>query len=386
MLGIPFEKHHTMKILQVHSFFYPHVGGSETYVLELSKRLIQRGHQVVVVTSKLPGTLEHECIEGIKVIRIAGHYFPKVPYFLFSPRLLEVLMRLAPQFDLIHSHVRFFLSTNCVAFLRKIQKNLCFVLTLHATQPKTQIATLQRLENFYEHTLGRFTVSTADALIALDENVRDHAMRYGTCRKKIDLIPNGVDVERFEPKPDNPSFLFQIGYIGNLVYRKGVHDLIRAVSQLPRNLHFQLNIVGDGPQYHHLQSLCHQYRVEKSVSFLGALDKNAIPNLLHELDVLVLPSLSEGMPTVVLEAMASGVPVIATDVGATKTLINSEDVGILVPPQTPQAISQALSRFYFEKKTRQKVAENARKRVEQFYSWDVITDQIEAVYKEVLHG
>ena len=170
------------------------------------------------------------------------------------------------------------------------------------------------------------------------------------------------------------------------MYRKGVHDLIQAVSQLPRNLRFQLNIVGDGPEYYHLQSLCRQYCVEQSVSFLGALDKDAIPNFLHELDVLVLPSLSEGMPTVVLEAMASGVPVVATDVGATKTLIDSEDVGILVPPQTPQAISQALSRFYSEKEARQKLAENARKRVEQFYSWDVITDQIEAVYKEVLHG
>lgn len=63
-------------------------------------------------------------------------------------------MHLAPQFDLIHSHVRFFFLTNCVALLRKIRKNFRFVLTLHATQPKTQIAALQRLEDFYEHTLG----------------------------------------------------------------------------------------------------------------------------------------------------------------------------------------------------------------------------------------
>lgn len=122
------------------------------------------------------------------------------------------------------------------------------------------------------------------------------------------------------------------------------------------------------------------------VSFLGALDKNAIPDFLHGLDVLVLPSLAEGMPTVVLEAMASGVSTGATDVGATKTLIDSEDVGVMVPPQTPQAMSQALSRLYSEKETRQKIAKNARKRVEQRYSWDGIASQIEEVYKEVLHG
>ena len=378
-----------MKILQIHSFFYPHVGGSETYVLELSKRLVHRGHQVLVVTSKLPGNLDYEYTEGIEVLRVAGCYFPKVPYFLFTPRLLRVLMQLAPRFDIIHSHGRFFFSTNCVALLRRLRKDCRFVLTLHATQPKTQIAALQRLESFYEHTLGRFTMGAADAIIALDENVRNHVIPYGANGKKIKLIPNGVDVECFKPKPtlhDNTSPPFQIGYIGNLVYRKGVHDLIQALSQLPAPMRFQLKIVGDGPQYYHLQSLCREYRIDQCVSFLGTFDKNAIPDFLHRLDVLVLPSLAEGMPTVVLEAMASGVPTVATDVGATKTLIDSEDVGLLVPQQTPQAISQALSRLYSEKVTRRKIAENARKRVEQRYSWDIIATQIEDVYKDLLHG
>lgn len=165
-------------------------------------------------------------------------------------------------------------------------------------------------------------------------------MRYGADSRKIKLIPNSVDVEGFKPKSalhDNPSPLFQIGYIGKLVYRKGVHDLIQAVSQLPESWRFQLKIVGEDPQHYHLQSLCREHRLEQYVSFLGALDKNAIPEFLHGLDVLVLPSLAEGMPTVVLEAMASGVPTVATNVGATKTL--SEYVGVLVPPQTPQAIS-----------------------------------------------
>ena len=63
------------------------------YVLELSKRLVQRGHQVLVVTSKLPGTPEHEYIEGIEVLRIDGHYFPKVPYFLFILNFGQFFLR-----------------------------------------------------------------------------------------------------------------------------------------------------------------------------------------------------------------------------------------------------------------------------------------------------
>ena len=378
-----------MKILQVHSFFSPHVGGSEMYVLELSKRLVQRGHQVLVVTSKLAGTPEHEYIEGIEVLRIDGHYFPKVPYFLFKPRLLKVLKHLAPQFDIIHSHVRFFLSTNCVALLRVTRKNVRSVLSLHATQPKTQIPALRYFEGIYEHTVGRFTVGAADAVIAYDENVKRYAMRYGADGRKIKLIPNAVDVTRFipiTPKEDDAHTPFQIGYIGNLVYRKGVSDLIQAVAELPTTLNFQLKIVGEGPKRFSLQTLCREYRIEQYVSFLGALDNKEIPNSLHKLDVLVLPSLSEGMPTVVLEAMAAGIPVIATDVGATRTLINSEDLGILVPPQNPQSISQALSYLYSDKNTRQKIANNARKHIEQRYSWEVVASQIENVYQGVLHG
>ena len=378
-----------MKILQVHSFFYPHVGGSEIYVLELSKHLIQRGHQVLVVTSKLPGTQESESIEGVEVLRINGIYFPKVPYFLFKPKLLSVLMRLAPEFDLVHSHVRFFFSTNCVALVQKIRENTRFVLTLHATQPKTQVAALKHLEGIYEHTLGRFTVGAADAVIALDENVRNYAMTYGADGKKIAIIPNAVDVTRFSTRNgscNKVNATFQIGYVGNLMYRKGIHDLIQAVAQLPPSIRFELKIVGAGPQRDTLQSLCSEYRIEQQVSFLGTLDKNDIPDFLNRLDVLVLPSLSEGMPTVILEAMATGVPVIATDVGAISTLIDSEDVGLLVPPQTPLAISQALTRLYFEKDTCREMAENARKRVEQHYSWQVVVSQIENVYEEVLRG
>ena len=379
-----------MKILMVHSFFYPHVGGSETYVLELSKRLVQRGHQVLVVTSKLPGTQDREIVEGIEVIRVPGIYLPKVPYFLFKPQLLGVLMQLAPKFDLIHSHVRFFLSTNCVALLRRLRKNCRFVLTLHATHPKPQIASLVHLEQIYEQTVGHFTVRSADAVIALDDNVKNHAMRYGADEAKMIIIPNGVDVERFKnhfvARHDNVSPMFQIGYVGNLVYRKGVHDLIEAVSQLPKTPPFQLKIVGDGPERSHLVRLCQQRRIEQYVSFLGALDKNLIPDFLHSIDVLVLPSLAEGMPTVVLEAMAAGVPVVATDVGATKTLIDSEEVGLLVPPQTPQAISQALERLRADTARLRKIAKNARKRVESLYSWDVIAERIEDVYRRVIDG
>jgi glycosyltransferase involved in cell wall biosynthesis len=164
------------------------------------------------------------------------------------------------------------------------------------------------------------------------------------------------------------------------------HALIQAVSLLPKTPAFQLKIVGDGPERDPLVNLCQQRGIAQQVSFLGALDKNQIPEFLHSIDVLVLPSLAEGMPTVVLEGMAAGVPVVATNVGATPTLIDSEGMGLLVPPQDPVAISQALERLRAHPDWCREIAANARKRVESLYSWEVIASQIEEVYRRVING
>ena len=382
-----------MKILQVHSFLYPHVGGSETYVLELSKRLKKRGHEVLIVTSLLSGDQRNEVIEGVDVLRLPGMYLPKVPYFLFTPELFRILLSLSKRFEILHSHVRFFFSTNCVALLRRIRQQSRFVLTLHSTHPQPQLTFLKCFEKFYEKTVGRFTVNNADCVIALDENVKQHVLSYGALEERIVTIPNGVDTEIFAPvcvqrtgrplKNEEKMSTFTVGYVGNLVKRKGVKYLIQGIHKLVPKYNFQLRIVGDGPLKMELQALCSELSLSEFVSFEGALDKKLIPDFLRSVDVLVLPSLSEGMPTVVLEAMACGKAAIATDVGATRTVIDSPDVGILVPPQDPLAIKEALEKLITDEEKKIRMGKNARKKILSNYSWDAIVPRIEQVYLKV---
>ena len=175
-----------------------------------------------------------------------------------------------------------------------------------------------------------------------------------------------------------------VGYVGNLVKRKGVKYLIQGIHKLVSKYNLQLRIVGDGPLKTQLQVLCSELSLSELVSFEGALDQKLIPNFLRSIDVLVLPSLSEGMPTVVLEAMACGKAVIATDVGATSTVIDSPDVGILVPPQDPLAIEEALEKLISDEKKKIRMGKNARKKILSNYSWDAIVPQIEEVYLQVI--
>lgn len=372
-----------MKILQVHSFFYPHIGGSENYVLELSKQLKRKGHEVVIVTSKLKGDKEFENIEGMDVFRVPGIYLPNVPYFVFSPKLFNVLLNWARGFDIVHSHVRFFFSTNCVALFRRIWKNTRFVVTSHTTRPETQIHCLRHVRGLYEYTAGRFTVNSADIVIALDENIRNNLISYGAKPEKIRIIPNGVDTERFFPTKRKKGQIV-IGYIGRLVKGKGVNYLIQAFKSIAKIYDVKLNIVGDGAERTVFENMCKTPCLQGKIEFWGALDPKQIPDFFNLIDILVLPSLSEGMPTVVLEAMACGKAVIATDVGATSTLINSEEVGILVQPASHSAISKALEHLILDDELRIQIGKNARKRIEQFYSWQVIADYIEKAYAEAM--
>jgi glycosyltransferase involved in cell wall biosynthesis len=178
--------------------------------------------------------------------------------------------------------------------------------------------------------------------------------------------------------------IFTVGYVGNLVHRKGVKYLIQGIHKLVPKYNLQLRVVGDGPLKMELQALRSELSLNKSVSFEGALDKKLIPDFLRSIDVLVLPSLSEGMPTVVLEAMACGKAVIATDVGATRTVIDSPDVGILVPPQDPLAIKEALEQLMTDEPLRMQMGKNARTKILSNYSWDVIVPMVEEVYLKVI--
>jgi len=90
------------------------------------------------------------------------------------------------------------------------------------------------------------------------------------------------------------------------------------------------------------------------------------------------------MPTVVLEAMACGKAVIATDVGATSTVIGSPDVGMLIPPQDPLAIKEALEKLLNDYEKKIQMGKNARKKILSNYLWDVIVPKIEEVYLKVI--
>lgn len=161
----------------------------------------------------------------------------------------------------------------------------------------------------------------------------------------IEVIPNGVDTERFHP-PLSPAEGFEILCVARLIPRKGIADLIRAVAQLPPAA--RLTVIGDGTERDNLKLLAEGLGIAERVRLLGALTHDALPPHYRAAHVFALPSKNEGMSNTVLEAMASGLPLVLTDTGGTAELLEPGVNGVMVPMSDPAALARALMRYLEE--------------------------------------
>ncbi|MFD1562787.1 glycosyltransferase [Haloarchaeobius amylolyticus] len=211
----------------------------------------------------------------------------------------------------------------------------------------------------------------AESVIANSQGLRELALE--TSDVLIDVIPNGVSVDEFNPEYHNRDTL-HILCVSRLIERKGVDDLIKAVDDLD----VKLTIVGDGEQAEALQDLAVDLGIEERITFTGYIPHDEINEYYETADLFVLPSKNEGMSNTVLEAMAAGLPIITTNTGGTEELIHGN--GMVVPPEDPDAISEAISRY--DKESIRAAGNESRQIVEKM-SWGKVADRYKAKYREI---
>ena len=174
-----------------------------------------------------------------------------------------------------------------------------------------------------------------DVLLAVSRNLANEMSALYGLNRKIRVIVNGVDVQKFKPARCNFSTLLKersktkiLGTVARLDRGKNIDQLIVDVATIS-SLPVHLVIVGDGPERERLENLVKKYKILNKTRLLG--NRNDVPRILNCLDVFVLSSVSEGFSNVILEAMASGLPVVAYDVGGNRELVQDGMGGFLVP-------------------------------------------------------
>src|SRR6058998_1106992 len=179
-------------------------------------------------------------------------------------------------------------------------------------------------------------------------------------------------------------------FVGRLVELKGLAYLIEAVGRLGGRVTARIVAIGIGPQRDRLEALARDRKVD--VDFRNKVPDDELHQAFLTSDVLVLPSIidargdTEGLGVVLLDAMSYGIPAIASRVGGIPDIIEDGVSGLLVPPGDPQALANAIERVAGDPALAKRLADAGRARLRTHFSWDVITQQWDAVYRTVSTG
>lgn len=236
--------------------------------------------------------------------------------------------------------------------------------------------------------LDRMTSQWVARYVCVSNGVAEHCrVAHGTAAERVVVIPNGVDVARFEqgPRADlaalgipatAPVFIA----IGRLEAQKGIADLLLATDRLfTTRGDAHLLIVGDGSQ----RPLVDEWRARsphrERVHMLGW--RPDIPDLLRASTALVLASHWEGMPNVVLEAMAARRPVVATDAEGVAELVRSGETGLIVPRRQPQELAAAMQTLLELPDQGRAWGAAGHARVHCEFSWDIMAARYAALYE-----
>jgi glycosyltransferase involved in cell wall biosynthesis len=228
----------------------------------------------------------------------------------------------------------------------------------------------------------------ATALVAVSQEVGRYLERYPDARGRVHVVPNGVNLERFPPRPaasyDRRHTAFTIAFVGSLKPWHGVPILVEAFAAL----HLQspgarLMIVGEGPEHDKLAGDVCRRRLADAVHFTGWVPPSDLPALLASVDVAVAPYPELPhfyfSPLKVYEYMAAGLPVVASRVGQIAELIEDEVNGLLCPPGDASALAEAIDRLRREPEMRRRLGRAARVTISRDYTWDAIARRILSV-------
>jgi len=188
---------------------------------------------------------------------------------------------------------------------------------------------------------------SVNGIIAVSKAVKqDIIQRYHYSSNKIEVIYNGVDLDKFfQPiaRPslvDQPQLIWRLGAIGRLTRQKGFDLLIKALAKLPKAIHWQCSIAGSGPQAGYLNDLITKFGLNNQIKLVGL--QTDVPKFLASLDLLIVPSRWEGLGLVILEAGAAGVPVVASQIDGIVEIISQRHNGYLVEAGSVNQLTKGL--------------------------------------------
>ncbi len=350
------------KVLIFSLAYFPHVGGAEVAIKELTDRINDIEFHMVTMRFS-PSELSEEKIGNVYVYRIGSGSTSKLHKFLFQFKAARVASRLHTknQYDAVWAMMAHSAGVPASLFKSK-HPSVPLLLTLQEGDPPEQIErTMLPLWPWFSSVFTR-----ADRVQAISNFLGQWARRRHFAGP-LAVIPNGVDVKKFsgEQTPHEGIVLITTS---RLVYKNAVDDVIRALPMLPE---VRFKVLGIGPEERSLKTLAKTEGVENRIEFLGYISHDEMPAHLHRADFYIRPSRSEGQGASFIEAMAAGLPLIATGVGGIPDFLTNNETGFVVEPNNPKSIADVVQNALQSPELVRTISTTVKERAKK-YDWDMI--------------
>ena len=392
----------------------PHSGGQGIYVRYLSKALVDAGHHVEVFS----GQPYPEVDEGVALTKLDGLdlYRAEDPFrrpardeftdwvdvleygimctagfpepLTFSLRASRALQARLDEFDVVHDN-------QCLGYgLLALARHLPVVSTIHhpcSLDRKLDVshapdwkkrASLKRWYGFTKMQ-GRVARLLPELISVSETAKRDVVTEFDVRPERVQVVPNGVDVDLFRPHDEITRVPGRIVTTASAdVPLKGLVYLIEALAKIRTERHAELVVVGKARPNGMVAEAIDRFELNTAVRFETGIDVSRIVRLYAEAEVAVVPSLYEGFSLPAIEAMACRVPLVATRAGAIPEVVG--DAAVLVPPRDAGALAGAIKELLDDKSRRVEMGADGRRHVLANFTWAAAAQRTVEVYERAL--
>lgn len=385
-----------MKILVVTPFFYPHVGGSESYMEELYESLLKKHPEIEVnvLCYNTDASRSREKYKGLTIYRIPCFTILPNQFCLPNPiDLMKFLLVHRNDYNLIHCSTRFFDSSWWAPLYAKLVGKK-IILTDHcAGTPAHTNPFLYFFVKYIDILTGSVFLPLYDTVFVVSEATRvflkktfgtDSKVMYGGAdefwnaeRGARLLDKRGKDEALFSTTKKTTNRRVKVVYAGRMIPAKGILDLFEVATKMPG---VDFVFAGPGELEEPLKKKVIQNKCSH-IKIAGKLGKSALAKLFNTSDIFVYPSYhKEGVPMALLAAGACQLGVVAADSGGIKEVIVQGKTGILVKPKDTEALRKALENLVKNKELRQQLGRNLSIQVKKKFNWQKASGEL---YREI---
>ena len=360
-----------MRFVDVNPYFFPYRGGIERRMDDYAKRLAARGHDVTILTARLPGTAEEEKDKsGYRIVRVPSKFYNVYnPPYVTSKGVLEALEGLDA--DVVNYNYRWAPSWN--KDLARYDGPKMF--TCH-NMWNEGVGVQARLSAFNDSRFIKKVLPSFSHIACVSRYVQKATIQMGFPEEMTSFVPCCLSED--PPANDSPEGDYILS-LGRLVKTKGLRYMVDAM----KNVDCRLIICGKGPEYKRLERQISRMGLKDKVEMRGFVEEDEKNRLMDGCKLFVMPSLFESFGLAAIELMSRRRPIVCTDVNGLPDTVGMG--GITVAPRDSAALAEAVNRLLNDDVLRERMGELALEQAT-FYSYETFIGKYEGILKAVAEG